>query len=641
MKAVIIGGGIAGLGLGIYLRNKNWDVTVAERSDGMPSQGHAFLMHTEGKTILSELRGDNDVPLPGSKIETFSLRRPDGTEIKHLKLDHWKCIKRSDLTQFLYSLFPREGIVYNRNFSHFLYEGEKAIAAVFENGDVEYGDLFIGADGSQSRVRQAIFGNVFFTPVTVKEIVGTVKMDDGIVNMPATFNKYQHNTKGLAFGLIPTAKNEYVWFMQFNPETDDLTENTAAAMETFCKKMLTGFPEVVKAVIDHNDFATTYVWNTTDFDLLPSFHKKNIVLIGDAAHLALPFTSTGTTNALMDARTVFNCLDNYIDFEIAFTSYYRQRAADIAKHIKAGRDLNELFRHPERLADDDIPVPLIPPKVVSNIRKPIQVLYFTDPVCSTCWIIQPLLRKLYLEYGRYLEIKYSMGGLLPSWENYNRGQIKQPSDAAKHWEEVCQKYEIPLDGDVWYEDPLPSSYPPSIAFKAAQMQDTDKAILFLRRIKEMLFLEKKNIIKWEYLEMAAFETGLDSARLKRDFEGRAQDLFRADLELASDLQVRVFPTLIFSNGDDQLSRLAGYHPYSRYESIILKHIPGAVKQPISQDPYELFNTFFSMTDKEYAVILDLSPEEARNRLMGLFEEGIIEKHESKNGIIWTKKAIEA
>jgi hypothetical protein len=43
-----------------------------------------------------------------------------------------------------------------------------------------------------------------------------------------------------------------------------------------------------------------------------------------------------------------------------------------------------------------------------------------------------------------------------------------------------------FDGDIWLEDPLPSSYPPSIAFKAAQMQDGDLAILFLRRIKEML-----------------------------------------------------------------------------------------------------------------------------------------------------------
>jgi 2-polyprenyl-6-methoxyphenol hydroxylase-like FAD-dependent oxidoreductase/predicted DsbA family dithiol-disulfide isomerase len=641
MKAVIIGGGIAGLAIGIYLRKNKHSVVVCERSSGMIPQGHAFLMHVEGKQILEEMRNGADLKLPGGKIDVFSLRRPGGREIKHLKLDHWKCVKRADLSQFLYALFPTESVVYGRAFSHFIYEDKKAIAAVFDNGDVEYGDVFIGADGSQSKVRQAIFGNVFYSPVTVKEIVGTVKLNDSIVGIPSTFTKFQHEEKGLAFGLIPTAAHEFVWFMQYNPEVADLPGTGAADLEAFCKSQLSNFPEVVKAVMNGNDFTTSYVWNTTDFDLLPKFHHHNVVLIGDAAHLALPFTSTGTTNALLDAKTLAECLAEQPDLEVAFNHYYQLRATDVSKHINAGRELNELFRNPQQLTDDEIPVPLIPPKPQPKQKKPLQVLYFTDPVCSTCWIIQPLLRKLHLEYNQYLDIKYCMGGLLPSWEGYNKGQIKQPSDAAKHWEDVCRQHEIPLDGDVWLEDPLPSSYPPSIAFKAAQMQDTDKAILFLRRIKEMLFLEKKNIIKWEYLEKAAFETGLDSARLKRDFDGRAQELFKTDLELATDLGIKVFPTLIFSDGREQLARLAGYHAYERFENIILKLLPGAVKEPIMADPYKLFSTFFSMTDKEYSVLSDVTPEEAKRQLTSLFEEGVIEKHDSKNGTIWTRKLVDA
>jgi hypothetical protein len=41
-----------------------------------------------------------------------------------------------------------------------------------------------------------------------------------------------------------------------------------------------------------------------------------------------------------------------------------------------------------------------------------------------------------------------------------------------------QEHKTPLDGDIWIEDPLHSSYPPSIAFKAAQIQSNDKAISF-------------------------------------------------------------------------------------------------------------------------------------------------------------------
>ncbi|MFN7831128.1 MAG: DsbA family protein, partial [Bacteroidota bacterium] len=109
--------------------------------------------------------------------------------------------------------------------------------------------------------------------------------------------------------------------------------------------------------------------------------------------------------------------------------------------------------------------------------KAVKVIYFTDPICSSCWGIEPQLRKLKLEYGDDLEIEYRMGGLLPDW-SYNSGGISKPSDVAHHWDEVSIHYDMPIDGDVWLEDPMDSSYPPSVAFKAAEMQDSRKALLF-------------------------------------------------------------------------------------------------------------------------------------------------------------------
>ncbi|MCH5685729.1 DsbA family protein [Niabella sp. W65] len=128
--------------------------------------------------------------------------------------------------------------------------------------------------------------------------------------------------------------------------------------------------------------------------------------------------------------------------------------------------------------------------MASIIEKPIKLTYFTDPICSSCWGIEPQLRKLKLEYGDSMEIDYRMGGLLPDW-SYNSGGISKPSDVAHHWDEVSVYYDMPIDGDVWLEDPLPSSYPPSVAFKAAQMQDHAKAVAFLRIIREMVFCKEK------------------------------------------------------------------------------------------------------------------------------------------------------
>jgi 2-polyprenyl-6-methoxyphenol hydroxylase-like FAD-dependent oxidoreductase/predicted DsbA family dithiol-disulfide isomerase len=634
MKVVIIGGGIAGLTLGILLRKQDIEVVINERTTGMPVRGHAFLMHTDGLAILNELNCCSTAVLKSKSVDAFSLRRPDGTELKHLKLNSWQCIKRVDLIEYLYSLFPGQ-VKEGREFSHFVYEDGQVVAAAFLNGAVEYGDIFVGADGGNSRVRESMFGKVHFSAVNVKEIVGVSNKRKIVKNPQSEFIKFQNRKNGLAFGLIPTTGTEFVWFMQYDPSISDLTDSTPDALKSFCHKLLRKFPPMVAALMDENDFSTSYVWNTRDFDLLPSFHRQNVVLIGDAAHLALPFTSAGTTNAIVDAKTLAQCLAETFDYKQAFKNYYEQRAADVAKHIELGRELKHLFLNPHVQNDDDLPVPLISVKDDAvRETKLIKVLYFTDPICSTCWIIQPLLRKLKLEYDSYIDIDYKMGGLLPTWNNYNKGIIQKPSDAAKHWEEVSVSHEMPLDGDVWLEDPLASSYPPSIAFKAAQIQDANKAILFLRRIKEMVFLEKKNIIKWGFLEKAALDTGLDSARLLRDIEGRAKKLFDEDLDMAKELGVTVFPTLFFSNCSDKKFVIKGYQPYENFEEIIRQLIPDAQKAKINADPRYLFNQFSTMTEKEFAFLSNISRSNAVKILTELYFKGFVSKYESKNGIIW-------
>jgi putative protein-disulfide isomerase len=81
----------------------------------------------------------------------------------------------------------------------------------------------------------------------------------------------------------------------------------------------------------------------------------------------------------------------------------------------------------------------------STAEKEISIIYFTDPICPTCWTIQPQLRKLQLEYADHVNIEYKMGGLPPSWDNFNRHGIQKPSDVAAHWEEVCSFYEMPVN----------------------------------------------------------------------------------------------------------------------------------------------------------------------------------------------------
>lgn len=182
-----------------------------------------------------------------------------------------------------------------------------------------------------------------------------------------------------------------------------------------------------------------------------------------------------------------------------------------------------------------------------------------------------------------------MGGLLPDW-SYRSGGISQPSDVARHWDEASRHYDMPMDGDLWKENPLSSSYPPSIAFKAAQAQDPQKAILFLRAMREGLFLQKQNITEWGPVVEAAQAAGLDLQQLERDVKGEARLWFQEDLDLAQAMGVRGFPTLFFINSAGQQERIYGALPYGEWEKRIRRLAPQGKKGPTprTRSPFLIF-----------------------------------------------------
>jgi len=265
-------------------------------------------------------------------------------------------------------------------------------------------------------------------------------------------------------------------------------------------------------------------------------------------------------------------------------------------------------------------------------QKPIKIIYFTDPICSSCWGIEPQLRKLKLEYGHLFEIEYRMGGLLKDW-NYNSGGISGPKDVAHHWDEVSLHYDMPIDGDIWLEDPMDSSYPPSIAFKAAQMQDNEKAIVFLRKMRELLFLEKKNIEKWEIVNIAAQYSGLDLTKLKTDFEEQAEQLFSEDLALAKKMGVRGFPSIFVSNGKET-EFVYGSKPYVVYEAFIVKLLPDVQKKTYKTDWENLFVKYPTLTAKEFSVLSGRERRESETYLNQLVIDKKLTVITTKNGNLY-------
>ena len=641
MKIVILGGGVAGLAFGIIMQKKGHEIIINEKGNSIPYGGNAFMMHEEGINVLKDIL-ENEAAVPGITINQFLLKYPDDNVVTSTSMDSWRCMKRRDLIDSLLHAFNHSNIKYNRNFSHFIYEGSNAVAAVFENGEVEIGDVFIGADGCNSQVRQLLFGETEFTKVEVQEILGVVKNKKLASSLQGVFTKYQHPEKGISFGCIPFSSDEIIWFSQVDVNLIDRPLTTKKDIADFTKEALKDFPEQVQNILKETDFTDSYLWNTKDFDALQTFHSGNIVLIGDAAHISLPFTSAGTTNALIDARQLAFEIEDKASLQKAFVSYYSERIHAIKEHIQLGRKLKYSFLNPKSKTNQEIEIPLIK-TVVNSVEKEIvnnkvEIVYFTDPICSTCWTIQPQLRKLKLSYAEHINFKYVMGGLLPSWENFNRGGITKPSDVAEHWNEVSLESGMPLHADIWINDPLHSSYPPSIAFKAAQLQHEEKSVLFLRRLNEFVFLEGKNIANIDMIINAAKQTGINIPKLLFDMKHKAGKLFNEDLEYTKSAGVSMLPTFIIKVNDVEKETLQGIQTFESFESSILKYAPYIPKSPPMQTAMDVFKKYPSVTITEFSYLTNSNHQQSKKTLNDLIKFGMIVKHETKAGSVFLSKS---
>jgi 2-polyprenyl-6-methoxyphenol hydroxylase-like FAD-dependent oxidoreductase len=364
-KTVIIGGGVAGLSLAIAMRKQGYDVIVCEREEQTHSNGHAFLIHPDAMTVLERVVETDPYHLmPGRQIDRLLLKNAADDVLQDISLDGWVCMKRCEAMQALASQLPQETIKYGRAFSHFIIHDEVVVAAAFTNGDVEYGDWFIGSDGARSAVRKAIFGPTNYTPVLVKEILGTINNKALFDRHPHMFTKYLSRDKGLAIGFIPCNEEELIWFLQFDASLCASDLSSQEAISSFCNSIVKEFPEEVAELMACESVVANYVWHTTDFDVLPTFNKRNVLLLGDAAHVALPFTSAGVTNALLDVDCFMQAIAEETTFESVCKRVYTQRSPQVKNHIAIGREIRASFLQG---SDQSVKLPIIQDmKVLEN-----------------------------------------------------------------------------------------------------------------------------------------------------------------------------------------------------------------------------------------------------------------------------------
>jgi len=237
----------------------------------------------------------------------------------------------------------------------------------------------------------------------------------------------------------------------------------------------------------------------------------------------------------------------------------------------------------------------------ASVTEPlVEIEYFTDPLCCWSWAMEPQWRRVRFEFDGRVCWRYRMGGMIADWNSYQDpiNSISRPSQMGPLWFQARELSGMPLEDRIWFEDPPRSSYPACAAVKAAELQSPLAAERYLRRLREAVMTERRNISRADVLLAVAEEVQneghvpFDADRFDRDrMSPEVRSAFREDLRTAGYLGIGRFPTLILRRqGEEGGLMLVGYRPYESIRAA-LRHVDAAaepVRQASSRDEYETY-----------------------------------------------------
>ena len=266
-------------------------------------------------------------------------------------------------------------------------------------------------------------------------------------------------------------------------------------------------------------------------------------------------------------------------------------------------------------------------------KRRVHLIYFSDPVCSTCWIADSYVKKLLSEYSAIIDLEIRMGGLLDSWDVFaGQSPEKSAADLQKLWNTESSRYGIQLDGSIWAKKPIASSIPASLAFYAAEIQSPEKAIKFIRVVREMLFLQNKDISENRHLVTAAYQVGLDVPTFLADMG--SSNVYQKFIEAKHDknqFNITHYPSLVFINEEGENAKSIDLSDsvslndmYADWERILNELTNGNPRKQVkTRLVSEVLSDYERLSLSEIILLSGFREKLVRQELSSLLREGIL------------------
>jgi predicted DsbA family dithiol-disulfide isomerase len=166
--------------------------------------------------------------------------------------------------------------------------------------------------------------------------------------------------------------------------------------------------------------------------------------------------------------------------------------------------------------------------------------------------------------------------MIESWSTFRdpMNDVGAPPQLAPLWHLAGRTTGVPIDPAIWHLDAPASSYPASVAVKAAGLQSPEAAEQYLSLAREAVMTRRLNIARPDVLLQLGSELAVlmprtfDVERFRADLvSAEATERFRADLHRVRYLRIGRFPTIVVHGRTG--SRIAvGYRPIEVMERLL-------------------------------------------------------------------------
>lgn len=314
MKALVLGGGIAGLSAAIGLGRAGADVQVLERRAGPAVEGSGLSLFGNGFTALDAIGAGEAVRTicaPQAPQGQTGLRRPDGSWLNRtdlVALERLRIVHRAALLDALRDCVPDGTIRWSTEVTG-VADGAARPAVRTSLGEVIDADLVVAADGIDSRVRRSWPRD----PGT--ECVGYGAWR-GITSGPVDLGGVSGETwgKGLRFGYAPLLDGRVYWFavatMPSGQPSGPPHEPPFTSIRTSLEQWHAPIASILRATAPEAIF---WLPIRALRQVPPTFVRGRVVLTGDAAHAMTPDLGQGANQAFEDAATLAALVVRVID----------------------------------------------------------------------------------------------------------------------------------------------------------------------------------------------------------------------------------------------------------------------------------------------------------------------------------------